>query len=176
MDILRMLLGVGVRVSGRRLFWLFVAAVGFVSGLALAAQFVQGQPEWMILIIALAAGLVGALLAVFLQQVGVGLAGFIGGGYIAVSLLNVLGWEAGRFTWVPFLVGGVVGLVLVAALFDWALIILSSLTGASLIVQAFRLRPSMAALLFVVLIVVGIVVQARLMRRDRPEPPPPPKA
>jgi hypothetical protein len=174
MDVLRILIGILVLTLGRKLFWLFVAVVGFALGAALGAQFFQGQPDWVILIIALGAGLLGALLALFLQQVAIALAGFIGGGYIALYLVNALGWgTSGGFAWLPFLIGGVIGLVLMIALFDWALIVLSSLVGAGLILQAIPLRRPIEGLLFIVLLIVGIAVQAGLMGRDRSQPAPP---
>jgi len=141
-DIFRILIGILVLTLGRKLFWLFVAVVGFAFGASLGSQFFQGQPDWVILIIALGAGLLGALLALFLQKVAIALAGFIGGGYIALYLVNALGWGTpDSSAWLPFLIGGVIGLVLMIALFDWALIALSSLIGAGLIVQADRPGP-----------------------------------
>ncbi len=166
---LKVLLGIVALTLGRRLFWPFVGAVGFVAGIALADRFLEGQPDWMILGIALAAGLVGALLAVFLQRLAFGLAGFIGGGDIAINLLGVLGWETGPIPWLPFLTGGIIGLMLVAAVFDLALIILSSLVGAALIVEATRFGPQITAFLFAILLVVGIMIQTGLMRRTKPE-------
>jgi len=170
MNILRILIGILVLALGRRLFWLFVGVVGFAAGATLAARYFQVEPEWLILVIALAAGLVGALLAVFLQQVAIGLAGFVGGGYIALYLVNALGWAAGRPPWLPFVIGGIIGLVLMILLFDWALIVLSSLTGAGLIVEALQLRPAIEGLLFILLVIVGVVIQAGLLRRYRSEP------
>jgi hypothetical protein len=62
---------------------------------------------------------------------------------------------------------------LVLALFEWALIILSSLTGAILIVQTIHPGTLLAAILTAVLFIVGIVIQAGLRRRAQPPPAPP---
>ncbi len=167
MNILRILIGILVLTLGRRLFWLFVGVVGFALGFTFATDLFQGQPEWLIIVIALGVGLLGALLAVFVQQIAIGVAGFVGGGYITLTVANALGWDPGPAAWLPFLIGGIIGLVLMIVLFDWALIILSSLVGASLIVQAIQLREPLEIALFVILVVVGIVVQAGLMRRDQ---------
>lgn len=176
MPVIRVLVGVVVLTLGRKLFWLFVGAVGFVLGMALATRYLQGQPNWLILVIALGVGVLGALLAVFVQRVAVGLAGFIGGGYIVINLLNMLGWETGRFGWVVFIIGGIIGVVLIALLFDWALIILSSLIGSGLIVGTIQLSLQIEVLLFVVLLIMGIAIQGGLMRRHRPKSAPPAKA
>jgi MFS family permease len=174
MAVPQIIAGILALTLGRRLFWLFVGVVGFVVGITLAPQFLPAEPAWLTLVIAIAIGLLGALLAVFVQTVAIALAGFIGGGYIAMSLLSMAVGETGRLAWVAFVVGGILGVILVTALFDYALIILSSLVGAGLIVQAVDLRPLFAALLFVVLFVAGAGIQAGLwQRRERPKPPPP---
>lgn len=176
MDIVRILVGVALLILGRRLFWLFVGLVGFVAGITLATQFLSGQPDWLVLVIALAAGLLGVLLALFLQQLAVGVAGFVAGGYIIVNLLSMLMGETDQLLyWLIFLIGGIIGAVLVILLFDWALIVLSSLTGATLVVQAAGLNPTLTLVLFVVLLVVGFVIQASSMTQ-REQPPPAPRA
>jgi hypothetical protein len=99
MDIARIVVGIALLTLGRKLFWLFVGVAGFVLGFGLATQFLRGQPDWIVLVIALVAGLVGVLLALFLQRLAVGVAGFIAGGYILINLLNALGWQTGEVSW-----------------------------------------------------------------------------
>jgi hypothetical protein len=57
-----------------------------------------------------------------------------------------------------------VGALLVVGLFDIALILLSSLAGASLVVEALSFDPLLQVALFVLLIAAGIVIQFQLMR------------
>jgi hypothetical protein len=52
-------------------------------------------------------------------------------------------------------------------LFDWALILLSSVVGAHLIQSALVLPQSGSTILFVGLAVVGVIVQAASMRGSR---------
>ncbi len=161
---LRIVAGIVLLVLGRRLFWLFVALIGFVSGIQVATGLFPGQPEWMILAIALTAGVLGALLALFLQWLAIGLAGFFAGAYVVVRLLHVTGLTTNGMDWLLFLVGGIIGLILIVILFDWALIILSSLFGAGLVTESVRVEHSAAMLLFIVLIIAGILVQSRLKK------------
>ena len=162
----RILAGVILLIAGRRLFWLFVALIGFMAGIRAASHFFPGQPEWMILAIALVAGVVGALLAFFLQWLAIGLAGFSAGAYVVFSLLNLSGRGSSGIDWVLCLAGGILGLILIIVLFDWALIILSSLVGAGLITETVYPNGSVAALLFIGLVIVGIVVQSRLRKTN----------
>src|SRR6516164_9389471 len=81
------LVGVAILLLGRKLFWLFVAALGFVFGSQIAAQ-VTHQPASapVVLLVAIALGIVGAVLAILLQKIAIGVAGFIAGGRIALGL------------------------------------------------------------------------------------------
>ncbi len=176
--LLRILAGLALLTLGRRLFWLFVGLVGFAAGIVLATQFVQG-PEWMVLVIALAAGLVGIVFALVLQQAALALAGFIAGAYVVMAVLPGLGLHAGgpywALHWGLVIVGGIAAAALVLGVFEWALIILSSLTGAALIVQTIHPGTLLAAVLFAVLFIVGVVIQAGLRPKSQPPAAPPAK-
>ncbi|MEX0787359.1 MAG: hypothetical protein WD906_06060 [Anaerolineales bacterium] len=171
MIVLQWLVGGALLFLGRKLYWFFVGAVGFIVGLTLAAQWLQGRSELVILLVGILIGVVGAVLAMFLQRVALTLAGFLAGGYVALGLTGLAGGEALRVTLLPFLLGGAVGALLILFLFDWALILLSSLTGSSVIVQSLDLGPTLQVLLFLVLLAVGIASQASLMRRQAASPP-----
>jgi len=66
-----------------------------------------------------------------------------------------------------FLIGGILGAILFLALFDWALILFSSVLGARLITPAIALAQTSRTILFVVLIVVGIIVQSSMLSPAR---------
>lgn len=159
------LIGLAVLFFGRQLFWLFVGAVGFLIGFTLATEYLAVQPEWVGLLIGLAAGLLGALVAVPLQRLAVAVAGFLAAGYAVYSLLVVWGVENSTVLLIVALLGALLGAVLVALLFDWALIVLSAGVGAALLTQAvllgwLNLERPLPVVGFVVLLAVGIVAQA----------------
>ena len=166
LSVISIILGGALLVAGRKLFWLFVGAAGFVAGLQLATQFSQG-PEITRIIVGLVVGAVFALLAIFLQGVAIGVAGFLAGGYILTVLAGMIGLNQGAFSWIIYLVGGIIGVLLVIFLFDWALITLSSLAGASLITQALVLPSGTSSLIFLALVIVGVVIQGATMQRER---------
>ncbi len=163
MQIISILVGIAVLLLGRKLFWLFVGAVGFVIGLGLAVELLKGQPDWMILAAALIMGFIGALLAMFIQKVAVIIAGFVSCGYALIWLVQLFSLDLDQLLiWLIFIVGGIIGAILVQSLFEVALIVLSSLAGAALITQVTDFNPLVAALLFIGLLVVGIVIQAQM--------------
>ncbi len=164
---LQTFVGAALLILGRKLFWVFVGAIGFVLGMDIASRFLQGRPDWLILIVAFGAGILGALLALFLQRAAVLVAGFFSGGHIAKTVLSLFGWQPSLPAWIPVIIGGIIGAVLLYALFDWALIFLSSLSGAGLILQTFTVSQQTQGLLFIVLVVSGVFIQAGLMKRDK---------
>src|SRR5437879_752879 len=107
-----LLVGLVLLVYGRRLYWLFVAGIGFLTGLALGPRLLVGQPEWMILLVALVLALIGALLAAVAQKFVVGLIGFLAGGGSGVLLLRALNMESNALAWIVYLLLGIGGLVL----------------------------------------------------------------
>jgi hypothetical protein len=92
-------------------------------------------------------------------------AGFLAGGYVLTVLAGMLGLNQGAFSWIIYLAGGIIGLLLVFFLFDWAIITLSSLAGASLITQALAIPGGTAGIIFVVLVILGVVIQGTMLQR-----------
>lgn len=166
MSIVNIVGGALLLTLGRKIFWFFVAASGFYAGLELATRYLNIKPEWVAVLIALAVGLVGALLAYFFQKLVIGAAGFLAGAFIASRLVSFLGTQVKGWEWLVILIGGIIGIGLIYAIFEWALISLSSLAGAILIVEGLKLVSLMGFLVGVLLFVVGLVFQAGLNRRE----------
>jgi hypothetical protein len=162
---INLLLGAVLLVAGRKLFWLFVGIIGFVTGMQVAARFWNG-PEWTAIVIGIIVGIIFALLAVFIEALAIGVAGFLAGGFILTTFTNLLGINDGLLFWVLYAIGGIIGILLVMLLFDWALIILSALAGASLIVQSLFSGSGAYGLIFILLFIVGIVIQAFTLQRE----------
>jgi hypothetical protein len=159
--LITLLIGLLLTLAGRRLFWLFVGGVGFVAGLEWGSLLLGKQPEMIALIFALVIGVAGALLAIVIQRVAVVMAGGIVGGLFTVELAAVAGLAGQTNHLLAFLVGAVVAAVLVALLFDWALIILSSLAGGSMIAQALPIARKLEIIVALMICIAGIVFQSR---------------
>jgi hypothetical protein len=164
-NLVYVLLGIALLVAGRKLYWLFVGVIGFVVGITLAEQIITGVSDLVLIAIALAAGAIGGVLAFALQRLALAVAGFLAGGYILMTLLNVLGLN--QAAWLPFLIGGIIGAVLVAMLLDPALIVLSALLGANVLVDMLSVERWMGMVLLAALTAIGITIQFAGMRRGR---------
>ncbi len=168
MALFRLLLGIALLIMGRRLFWLFLGGVGFVFAFDFAEQTIHGQPHSVILMIALFSGILGAMVAIFLQKIAVVVGGFFAGGYLLIELLKVLGVRTGDYHWFLFIAGGLVGAFLMRVVFGWTLIILSSLIGSILILQTFHFGQQLLKFLFICLVILGIGIQFGLIRKKSP--------
>ncbi len=161
--------GGALLLAGRRLFWLFVGAIGFIIGVEISIRLFRGN-ELGTVLAGFGLGVLLALLAIFLESVAIAVAGFLGGGYAALSLADLVGLHTNAGLGIAFVVGGIIGLVLILALFDWALITISSLAGASMVVSGLQLQGSNAGTAFVVLLLAGVIIQGLAMRRGASAP------
>lgn len=161
-----LLAGLALLLVGRRLFWLFVGLVGFYTVYRWFEPYPAAAPtlRW---VLAVLAGIVGIVLAIFVQKVAVALAGFFAGGWFALQFLGLSLGHARGTDLVIFVVAGVIAAILALALFNFALIVLSSLAGADLIVEALRPGPGLARIALIGLAVVGIAVQMGITARRR---------
>jgi hypothetical protein len=158
-----LIIGAILALLGRKLFWLFVGGLGFLAGYTYTEAFLGPQPDYIVVLVGVVAGAAGALLAVFLQGLAVGVAGFLAGGFIALETLQVTGFDAGQFTWLACFGGGILGTVLLVFVFDWALIVLSTVIGGALVVETLPMDPEYRIWSFLGIVVVGCAVQAKLM-------------
>lgn len=160
-------LGAFSLLFGRKLFWCFVAIVGFFAGLDIGTPLLVGHSTFVIILIALGVGLLGALIAVLLQRLAAGVVGFL----VAAHMVKVFNAEFNLIIneWLSIIqiALGLIGGMLLMCFFDVALIIVSSLFGSSLLVDGFGLVGTNREYAFLIFLAVGLVAQTLLYRRDR---------
>jgi len=157
-----LIIGLAVLLFGRRLFWLFVGAVGFAVGLHVARAAFADGPEWVVVAAALVLGVIGAVLAIVFQWLAVGLGGFAAGVYGSLVAANAFGLD-GPWLWAGAFAAGIVVAALVLWLWDPVLILLSTLVGAALLTPLIPVPPVARPWMFLGLAVVGIAVQVSVL-------------
>lgn len=164
--------GVLLLTLGRRLFWIALGVVGFVFGMELASRYLDDPAnEAVVLIVGVLGGIAGALLALFFQRVALSLAGFFLGAATTFWLIQRLWPETGNWIWVAAIVAGVAGAVLASTLFEAALIVGSSLVGATLTTRALEWGEVPDGVALLILAAVGVLFQLYLWNRSRrPDP------
>ena len=165
---LNVIIGMLLLFIGRRLFWLFVACVGFATGYHYAQQIWGIHSPVLVLILSIGVGTLGAIIAIFFQKAAIVVAGFAAGGYVVLSLSNQFAGLPAQVVWLPYIIGGIIGAIILFFIFDWALVFLSTLTGATLIVQMAAFSPWVEVTLFLALVIVGMVFQVKTMSGKGP--------
>lgn len=163
--------GILLLITGRKLYWLFVGVVGFILGMMMSMTYIQADAVWVHWLIAIGCGILGGILAVGLQKLAVGAAGFIAGGYGLVYFLELIGVNVGDVIWPYFLAGGILGAILVITIFEFALILLSSIGGATLVSQYFHFADGLAIAAFLTLVLLGILMQWAAWRAESKNEP-----
>ncbi|HSO19629.1 MAG TPA: hypothetical protein VLT88_09240 [Desulfosarcina sp.] len=158
------LVGVMILIRGWKLFWLFVGAAGFASGFHAADIYLGDHPFGMQVVLGLAFGIIGVLLALFFQKLSIAVAGFLAGSTIALYLGPALNHH---FTGWLVILAGSAGAVVFLLLFDWALIVLSAVIGAGLVMDGLGWQGPHAPALYLIMALAGIAIQSRSMIRSR---------
>jgi hypothetical protein len=190
MAIAQIVVGLIETLFGRKLFWLFVAIGGFLVGWFVAPAIWESTHDsgslalWARLVIGLAAAVILGFAAFRFTRIMVSLAGFFIFGAATVLAIRYFGGDGvlptgTRDYWIAFGVGGVVGSIIMGLLFDWALIVLTSLFGAGATVDGILYfftpdNPTSAdpapakwieGVAVGVLFVIGLAVQISMRRR-----------
>ena len=171
MAIATAVVGAVVLLFGRQANWLFVGVIGFLLGANLAGMII-GEGSSLAIVLSAVTGLSGMLMAVLAHKLALDAAGFVASGYALTGLIGIIGLDVGDLSWLIFLIGGVVGALMVLAWSNWALIILSSLTAAYLIIGAFDLTPPLDKLAYIGLVLLGLAVQSAMLQRSDSAPSP----
>lgn len=168
-------LGIGglLLVTGKKLYWLVVGLCGAVAGLFVSEFFFHPEGLAARILVAVGIGAAFAVLALVLQRIMISIAGFIAGGYLGITLMDTLQLVEPNWNWVAFLLGGLIGLLVVQMLFDLSLVIISSFAGATVILKAIGLEGPNGLIVLLVLILAGIVIQSAQGRSKPPIAPPP---
>jgi hypothetical protein len=132
--ILALVAGILLLFYGRRLFWLAAALIAFLFSWQFLSNF--SDPNTLILVVSVVAGVVFAWLAIKFVRIAAYVIGFLAGAVSFYFLADLFGLEINFLLLV--LIGGVVGLVLILAAFDWGLILLTAWAGASAVMIGLR--------------------------------------
>lgn len=163
--ILALVAGVLLLFYGRRLFWLAAALVAFLFTWRFLLNFFD--PNTLILIAAVIAGVVFAWLAIKFVRIAAYVIGFLAGAVSFYFLADLFGLEINFL--IVVIIGGAVGLLLIFAAFDWGLVLLTAWAGASAIMVGLRdwlnfEDPTYGTVLLIALMILGIGWQASRKR------------
>lgn len=163
-DALVLLVGGLLLLFGRKLYWCVLAIAGFVAGAWIGHEFFPPEPIWILVGLAIFLGVVAAVLGIFIQRLALRVTGIITGGFLGYMLADpffIKPWPL-----VGMALGCLLGFWLVLRLFDWALIVLSSLSGAAVIVYRLPWEPAPLFVAGLILALLGLAVQAGMQKKS----------
>ncbi len=160
-------IGILLLVGGRKFFWFFVGAIGFITGFTLAENFLGVDSFLISMSIGVILGVIGMVVALFLQGFAIVAGGFLAGVNIAYIILKSLGPVSPEILWISCIGGGILGAILLFLLFDWALILLSSMAGGAVITDPLTLDPKLETAIAIVLTLLGIFFQTKIFLREK---------
>jgi len=175
LSIAMIILGVALLFFGRRL-WLLGTGVGALLGASIVMLFpgLLGGFLGILLIVGLAilVGVLAFFFKAFSKLIAWGL-GFLAGGAITMSLLGLHSINAGLWSFLLAMVGGVIGIIVADRSFDWVVLIFAGLIGALVAVRGIELfiggaglNDGLSTLLVVVLAGFSIWYQWRQQRKE----------
>lgn len=184
--------GVVLLLFGRRLYWALLGLVGFALGFSVLTQFVASATSWAPWLAGIVGGALGIAAAVLVQGALLAVVGAVLGAFaalVAVSMLvPTVMPDSPVFMLVAAILGAIAGSIMLRKLFFATLILVTSLSGARLVIETLTHLVSGAAgnglpmwawdlampgplrtALFAGLVIVGVVFQASGNRKDKKE-------
>lgn len=150
---------------GRELNFLFAGGMTLLLAIRLTPLLPATLPSWAGLAFIIGMGILAAGIAIINARVGYVISGFVAGGFF-LSDYYVPDFT-GTPPILPFIVGSVIGAVIMGLLTEWAMIIVSSLVGAIFLTSLFTLGQTARTLLTAGLVIIGGVTQAFIMRMQK---------
>jgi hypothetical protein len=164
MQIARGVLGGILLFLGRELNFLLSGAMAALIGFRLLPILPSQWPGWSAYAFIGGLALLAAAITLIKARVGYFLSGFLAGGYFLVEY-----YAPGVLTLplLPFIIGGVIGSLIMGIFTEWALVIVSCLIGVYYVTDLFTLSPTAETLVSAGLFIVGAVTQALIMRMQK---------
>jgi hypothetical protein len=149
---------------GHELNFLFAGAMAGLIGFRLTPLLPPHWPNWYDYVLIFGLAIIAAAIPFINPRFGYVLSGFLAGGYFMVEY-----YEPGLLTLplLPFLLGAVLGSVIMGVFTEWALIVVSCLFGAFYVTQSFALSPNAEILVGSGLFIIGALTQVLIRRMQK---------
>ena len=161
---LRWIAGVVILLLGRELSFLFSAAMAAFIGARLTHLLPPTLPSWADIAFLAGMAVLGAALTLANRDTGYYVSGFLVGGFVfneyfapGASTLPVL----------PFVVGSVLGAIIVGLLKEWALIVVACLIGTYLIYGVLPLFGTARILASGAIFIIGALAQVTMYQMQK---------
>jgi hypothetical protein len=173
LNIVRGVFGGLMLFLGRDMDWLFSLGMGLLVGLKLTTLLEENTPNWMFFLVIAAAGAISILPYLVYPESRFILTGFLFGGFLLSEYGSDLvraffGTGLSGSNWIIFIVGAVLGAVILGLTGEWGIMFATAMVGAFLISDIFTgLSPVAKYLAAGGLFLAGSIIQAVIMRIEK---------
>lgn len=166
MLLIRGIIGAIILFLGHELNFIFAGGMAFLIAFRLTPKLPPTLPAWGDEAFLIGSALLAAGIVIVNARFGYFLSGFLAGGYILVEY-----FQPGMLTLplIPFIVGGVIGSLIIGLFTEWALVVVTSIIGAIYATSLFRLDSTTQTLVAGGLFVIGALTQVIIMRSQSNE-------
>jgi hypothetical protein len=164
------LIGFLTLILGRQYYPVYVGAITFMMAKLYIPQIFPQQSVNNILVTSIVVGVIIGGLSISLKRILVIAASFLVGGSLVFGAADLLGLGPAFQTWGVFLIAGAFGALLALLVFDFGVIFLSAVYGATLILERLHMPGFTPLVWLIMLTIFGIIVQWVLLQYGHPEP------
>ena len=169
MNYILTVIGFLLLIAGNQLRWLYVAGTAFVLADIIITQYNLVVGEMNRLMVSFTSSVIGVMMFYYFNRIITIVVSFLTGGYVLLFLPRLLGWH---MSWSPtliFVIGGSIAAGLTIVWSTFAIILLTTLGGTTLVLQNFSFGNISNQAMALVLIVVGLTAQFILQQYSRPD-------
>src|SRR5215211_3094571 len=161
---IRGVIGAILLFLGHELNFVFAGAMAALIGFRLTPLLPSQWPAWSDAAFMITLALIAAILCLINERAGYFVSGSLAGGFLLVEY-----FAPGVLTLplLPFVIGGVIGALILGMLTEWALILVSAGIGAAYILNLFVMNPTAEILIGAGLFIVGTLVQVAVMQAQK---------
>ena len=149
---------------GHELNFLFAGAMAALLGFRLTPLLPPGLPGWADYAFIIGLGVIAAAAVLLNDRLGYFISGFLAGGFLLVEYYAP---NTQTVPWMPLVIGGVIGALVIGVFTDWALILVTAAIGASYLLNLFVLEPMLEILIGAGLFIVGALTQVVIMQSQK---------
>lgn len=169
MQAINIVIGFLILVAGGHVYALFAAGAAYLAAVELLPIFgsnigMRFESHWEIILSGVVCGVIMLFLVSFLDRIPVYLTSAIAGGYLISAVPVAIGYSADWVTLPLQVISGILLLVLVIFSFEFGLVVVSTLSGVTLVVQNLPLVSIEPIAMFLVITIFGLVAQFLLMK------------
>jgi len=169
MNYILTVIGFLLLIAGNQLKWLYVAGTAFVFADIIATHYKLIESEMNRLMVSFTSSIIGVMMFYYFNRLITIVVSFLTGGYVIIFLPRLLGWN---MSWSPTLIFVIGGSIAAGLTFFWstfAIILLTTLGGTTLVLQNFSFGNITNQAMALVLFVVGFTAQFILQQYSRPD-------